>query len=135
VLLVGGRDLDAQERIALDGSGILWVPDTRVRDQGPTQALGHALDALASRVGRVSLHIDLDIHDPEYAPANPYAGPGGLDPATVHEVVRLVAERLPLAAGTLAAYDPSCDHQDRMLTAGLELVELIAALAPERTRS
>jgi arginase len=129
-LLVGGRDLDPRERVALDGSGLGWVPDARVRELGPARALGPALDALAGRVGRVHLHIDLDVHDPGFAPANSYAAPGGLSPATVQEVVRLVAGRLPLAAGTLAAYDPGCDVEDRMLRAGLDLVELIAGLAP-----
>jgi arginase len=134
VLLLGGRDLDEQERVALAGSGLLWVSDADVRDHGLTRALGPALDALAGRVGRVHLHIDLDIHDPEHAPANTYAAPGGLDPTTVRDVVRLVAERVPLAAGTLAAYDPSCDLQDRMLHTGLELVELIGGLAPSGIR-
>jgi arginase len=133
VLLLGGRDLDEQERTALEGSTMLWVPDGHVRDHGPSQALGPALDLLAGRVGLVHLHIDLDIHDPEYAPANPYAAPGGLDPSTVRQVVRLVAERLPLAAATLAAYDPGCDTEDRMLTAALDLVELLADLAPGTT--
>jgi arginase len=130
VLLLGGRDLDDQERVALTGSRVLWVPDGDVHDRGPAQALGPALAALAGRVGSVHLHIDLDIHDPEYAPANTYAAPGGLEPATVLEVVRLVAGRVPLAAATLAAYDPSCDVQDRMLHAGLDLVELIGGLIP-----
>ena len=134
-LLVGGRDLDPQERVALDGSGLLWVPDARIREHGPVRALGPALDALAGRVERVHRHIDLDIHDPGFAPANSYAAPGGLGPATVLEVVRLVAGRLPLAAGTLAAYDPGCDVEDRMLRVGLDLVELIAGLAPVVVRS
>jgi arginase len=129
VVLVGARDVEAAERDLLAASGIARVTAERVRERGVAAALGPALARLRDRVGRVIIHVDLDVHDPGFAPANPYPAPGGLDPEQVRDTVRLVAGELPLAAGVLAAYDPGCDVDDRMLGAALGLAELLAASA------
>lgn len=126
VVLVGARDLDAAEERALGASGVMRIGAERVRVDGVASALDEALTALAGRVSRVYLHIDLDVHDPAGAQANHFAVPGGLSAAAVRDLVRVVAERFTIAAAALTAYDPACDPDNRMLEVGLQLMTDIA---------
>src|SRR3954453_15135336 len=78
VILVGARSLDAAEEVALRGSAIDWLDPDRTRND---QALGAAVDAVATGTDSVHLHVDLDVHDPSIAPANEYAAADGLSAA------------------------------------------------------
>ena len=124
--LVGSRELDPGERDALEQSRVGWVTVAQVREKGAAAALAPALSAV--RAGRIHVHIDLDVHDPQLAPANQFAPPGGLTPREVQEAVRAIAAKLPICSASLAAYDPAVDPHGRALEAGLQLVELFAEL-------
>jgi len=124
VVLVGARDLDAEEERLLASSRVMRVEAARMQADGARTALDPALTELARHVSRVYLHIDLDVHDPAEAQANQYAVPGGLTAETVRELVRVVTERFSIVAAALTAYDPTYD--DRMLDVGLKLMEELA---------
>jgi arginase len=123
VVLVGARDIDPGEEQLLASSRVMRVEAARMQADGATAALDTALTELARHVSRIYLHIDLDVHEPSEAQANQYAVPGGLSPATVRELVRVVGARFSIVAAALTAYDPTYD--DRMLGVGLELIETI----------
>jgi len=125
VVLVGARDLDAEEERLLASSRVMRVEAARMQADGARTALDPALTELARHVSRVYLHIDLDVHDPAEAQANQYAVPGGLTAETVRELVRVVTERFSIVAAALTAYDPTYD--DRMLDVGLKLMEELAS--------
>ena len=128
VVLVGARDIDAAEDELLSQSRVMRVEASHLRTAGADVALADTFNELARRtVTRVYLHIDLDVHDPADAQANQYAVPGGLSPATVRELVRVVAARFTIAAAALTAYDPGFDAGGRMLETGLKLIAEIAA--------
>ena len=129
VLLAGARDLDEPERYYLERSRILFADPDAVR--GGT-SLTERLDALARRVDGVYLHLDLDVHDPAEGRANAFASPDGLSAGEVHELVRQVAERIPITAAAITAYDPSCDEDGRMLAIALDLLQTIAETAADR---
>jgi arginase len=126
VVLVGARDLDPGELELLATSAIAHVKADAVRATDVSRALGPAIDAVASRVRRGYLHIDLDVHDPAEVRANEYAAPEGLSRAHVQDVVRLVSGKLALAGAALTAYDPDYDADGRMLAAALDLLGAIA---------
>ena len=124
VLLVGARDLDAGEREMLDRSRILFAAPEVASGDG----FAARLEALASRVERVYLHVDLDVHDAAHLRANRFAAPGGLSPDRVRSLVSEVAARIPVAAAAITAYDPAYDEDGRAAAAALDLIELIAGL-------
>jgi arginase len=129
VALVGARSLDEAEETALRGSSIIWLEPSRVRQ------VDVLLSDLAARVDLVHIHIDLDVHDPSVAPANQYAASGGLSAEEVHDVVRKIAGRIPVASATLAAYDPAFDPEHRMEQAALDLLTLLADLARQSSET
>jgi arginase len=124
VVLVGARDIDAEEERLLASSRVMRVEAARMQADGARAALDPALTELARHVSRVYLHIDLDVHDPSEAQANQYAVPGGLAASTVRDLVRVVGERFSIVAAALTAYDPTYD--ERMLNVGLKLAGEIA---------
>jgi len=96
VVLVGARDLDAEEERLLASSRVMRVEAARMQADGAHAALDPALTELARHVSRVYLHIDLDVHDPAEAQANQYAVPGGVAAGAVRDLVRVVAERFSI---------------------------------------
>jgi arginase len=126
VMLVGVRDLDEPEREYLQRSRILAADTDVVRDAA---TLAERLDAFAARVDRIYLHLDLDVHDVGEGRANPFSAPGGLTAEEVRSLVRQVAARIPIAAASVTAYDPSGDADGRMLDVSLALVQTIAEAA------
>src|SRR5262249_19886505 len=72
VALVGARDVDAGEAEILEKSAVRRIRVAEVRSAGVEAAFGPALAALESRSDSIYLHLDLDVLDPDEAPANPY---------------------------------------------------------------
>jgi arginase len=128
VVLVGARDLDPGERDLLRASSVSWVQadSFRAGDIAPFEA---ALTTLRSRVPRVYLHLDLDVHDPAEAPANTYGAADGLSRAQVLDATSRVGARFEIAAAAFAAYDPAVDPEGRTADAAIELARLIARLS------
>jgi arginase len=125
VALIGARSFDEAEELALRDSSVTWLPPSQVRDTG---RLVPAIEALTAEIDTVHLHIDLDVHDPSIAPANQYAAPDGLSQEEMHQVIREIADRVPVTSATVAAYDPAYDPESRMERTALDLLALVAGI-------
>jgi arginase len=126
VVHVGARDVAPAERERLLSSGVTVVEAGMLRERGTEDALRAALDGLRERVGRVYVHLDLDVLDAEgVGPANGFAGPGGLRTEDVADAIGMIRGRFVLAAAGMASYDPAHDPGGRVLSAGLELAEAL----------
>lgn len=112
VVLYAPRDLDPLEKPRLDASRI---------DVVDRAGLPGALDRLAKRVTGVYLHIDVDVVGP--------FPPGGIEVDDLFEHVRMVAERLPMAAIGIANYDPERDAGGRTLNAIGKLLAILSCYA------
>ena len=127
VVLVGGRGADSPEKERLRDSGVSMVEERRIREVGSTEALGAALDAMRARVGRVHVHLDLDVLDPDaVGSANGFAPEGGLTAEEVEEGIRAIRERLEVTSATIASYDPSFDRKGRVLEAGIAFARALS---------
>jgi arginase len=130
VLLVGARDLDPAERALIDDSTMVWASAERLHEHGLTHALLPGFSALrAAGVRRVYLHVDVDVHDPELAPANGFRAPDGLSPDDVQAIVMLVGELFEIAAVGLSAYDPAYDPDGVTRDVALRLVDAVTGRA------
>jgi arginase len=128
VILIGAHGADIGALGILAHSGMRHIPAREVLGQGAENALDPALDALAARgVARVYVHLDLDVLDAAYAPANGFAPAGGLLPDHVAACLDAIARRFTIAAAAVASYDPGYDRADRILAAALRFLALLAA--------
>ena len=116
VVLVGGRDLDAAEADLLHASPIRHLPpDT------PAARIVEVVEAMARRVRRLYVHVDLDVLDATEGRANGYVGGAGITLATLLTAILSLGERCPISAGAITAYDPSYDHDGRMCSAAFDV--------------
>jgi arginase len=113
------RELDGAEQERLDASGVAVVGAHLIEKQG-LQALGAALDDLKTRIGRVYVHVDLDVLDAEkVGEANEFATEGGPDAEELQAALGMVRERFEVAAAGIASYDPTFDANGRVLRAAI----------------
>jgi arginase len=108
-----------------EDSGGTIVGSEAIRRSSVRETLEPILEALGSRVSRIYLHFDLDVLDPEVAPANEFAAPDGLTVAQIEEAIRMIGERFTICAGGIASYDPRYDKQDEVLNAGVRIMKSI----------
>lgn len=127
VVLVGAHGADPGALGVLTASGMTHVQAADIATQGSAAALGPALDAMGRRgVARVYIHLDVDVLDAAWAPANQFAPKGGLLPDQLAACIREVASRFTVAAAAVASYDPQYDCEDRVLEAAIGFLELVA---------
>jgi len=137
VVLIGAHGADPGALGILAASRMAHIPAASVAEGGAMWALGPALDALAGRgIGRVYVHLDVDVIDAAYAPANGFAPTGGLLPDQLLPCVEEIARRFRIAAAAVASYDPAYDREDRILHAALHFLTLVASAGgPARQHS
>lgn len=128
VILVGAHGADRGALGVLAASGMAHVQVANISARDAAAALGPALDAMARRgVGRVYTHLDVDVLDAAWSPANEFAPEGGLSPDQLASCVREVTRRFSVAAAAVASYDPAWDRENRVLCTALGFLELVAS--------
>jgi arginase len=119
VVMVGVRDVEPAEQERLDTSEIAVVGADLMEKPG-LGALATALDALKNRVGRIYVHLDLDVLDPGMVgKANEFAAEGGPNEQELQAALGMVRERFEVAAFGIASYDPIFDADGRVLRAAV----------------
>jgi arginase len=125
ILLIGARDLDAEERVLLEQSEIGWLTAESIRN-GVERALTKVLPGLPERV---YLHVDLDVLDRAEARVNEYSSPGGLSVSELLQCIGFVGHNRAIVGASITAYDPSVDHDSKALRAGVAAIkELLSAV-------
>ena len=119
IIQIGVREMDPEERLRLEQSGI-----TRV---GPSEVarLSEAVRELAHRVDQVYVHVDVDVLDLSQGRANTYACPGGLTLEDLYGALEIISASIPIGAGSITSYDPESDRDTRIGRAIPHLVELL----------
>jgi arginase len=129
VVMVGVRDTDPTEQERLDASGIVVAGVGSAERQGVI-ALAAALDGLKTRVGRVYVHLDLDVLDAKkVGKANEFASGGGPSAEELQTALGMVLERFEVVAAGIASYDPAFDPDGRVLGAAIAGARKLTRLA------
>lgn len=111
VILTDARDLDPGEREVVAGSAVTHLPQVE-------QLLERQLPA-----GPLYVHFDVDVLDPNEAPAMNYPAPGGPAAETLRRVFRRLAESGRVAAVSLSSWAPGLDEDGRSQKVCLELLK------------
>lgn len=128
IVMIGIRELDREERLALHQSGVTVFTMREVDEQGIAAVARRALDRLAA-FPRLHVSLDMDALDPNFAPGVGTPVPGGLSYREAHLLMELIAESGGVAAVDVVEINPILDHGNR--TAELA-VELICSLVGKR---
>jgi len=108
VVLVGARDLDPGEDVAVHTSAMTVLSVAEVLDWNPP-------------VGALHLHVDLDVVDPQEMPAHNYPAPGGPSLSTVRAALDRLAATGRVAAVSFSTWNPALPGADRAAAATLTL--------------
>ncbi len=83
------------------------------------------MDEWSGSVEGVYFHVDMDVHEPDFAPVNSDQPSGGFTPDEMQESIQNITAKFPILGAAITAYDPEMDPENKGLAAGLDLVSLI----------
>ena len=119
VVMAWVRELDGAEQERLDASEVAVVGAHLIEKLG-FRALAAVLDDLSTRVGRVYVHVDLDVLDArKVGKANEFAAEDGPDAEELQAALGMVRDRFEVVAAGIASYDPTFDGNGRVLRAAI----------------
>jgi arginase len=113
VILSDGRDLDPKERQALAQSEVHHVIDARSLPDHPLLT------------NPVYIHFDVDVINPNDAPAMSYRAAGGPSLADLRGVFRSLAQTKQIVAVSMTTWTPQLDGDGRSRAASMELLRLL----------
>jgi arginase len=112
VVMIGIRDLDPQERLALRASGIKVFTMHDIDEYGMARIAAQALDTL-SHLDRFHVSLDMDAVDPSWAPGVGTPVPGGLSYRESHLLMEILAESQKVCSADVVEVNPILDEQNK----------------------
>ncbi|MHB8946515.1 MAG: arginase family protein [Bacillota bacterium] len=113
VVMIGQRDLDPPEREAIAAEGVVTV--ALEEWLSGSDRLRWALEHLGEREEVIDVHVDLDILDPERAPAAGLPAPGGISGEQLGAGLRSLLSHPKVGALTFVSYGADRDTDGRTL--------------------
>ena len=120
-VLVGVRNLDEREKIAVRDSGVHVFTMKDIDRAGIASVIEQALAVAGKDTGGVHVSFDLDVCDPGIAPGVGTPVKGGLDYREAHMVMEIVADSGLLRALDLVEANPILDDRNTTALLGVEL--------------
>lgn len=108
IVLVGARDLDSREATALSQSAITTIAPMKMDE------LARAVEALAERVDRIYVHLDIDVLDNSEGSANSYASAGGLSAQALYAALETLKRSGRIRVAGITSYEPACDRSGKV---------------------
>ena len=112
VVMIGIRDLDPEERVALRNSGIKVFTMHDIDEFGMAKIASQALSTL-SHVDRLHVSLDMDSVDPNWAPGVGTPVPGGLSYRESHLLMEILAESQKVTSVDVVEVNPILDEQNK----------------------
>jgi arginase len=112
VELVGARDLDPAERVAINGSGLSVRSVAEAGHEAPP--------------GPLYVHVDVDVVDPAEMPAMNYPAPDGPSLSATREALRRYAATGRVVAFSMSLWNPALPGADVAAAACATLAEIFA---------
>lgn len=112
IVMIGVRDLDAQERLDLRVSGVKVLTMRDIDENGMANVIHAALNVLGN-VDAIHVSFDLDSLDPTVAPGVGTPVPGGLSYREAHLLMEMLADDGRVRSLDLVEVNPILDAANR----------------------
>lgn len=119
-VIIGARDLDREERVALADSGVLVLTMRDIDEMGMAAAAHKALEHV-SRNARIHISLDMDSLDPQEAPGVGTPVPGGLTYREAHLLMEILSDSGKVSSLDIVEVNPILDERNRTAKLGVEL--------------
>lgn len=126
VALVGVRDLDPLERMALRESGILTFTMYDIDRHGIASIMEQAIDVITTNTDGFHVSFDMDVIDPHEAPGVGTSVPGGISYREAHLAMEMLYQTGSIRSLDLVEVNPILD--ERNATAELAVKLALSAL-------
>ena len=121
-VLVGIRNLDEREKVAVRNSGVHVFTMKDIDRQGIASIVEEAVKLAGNGTAGIHVSFDMDVCDPQIAPGVGTPVKGGLDYREAHMVMEIVADSRLLAALDIVEINPTLDVRNTTAQLGAELV-------------
>ena len=120
-VLLGIRNLDAREKVAVRDSGVHVFTMQDIDRQGIASIVEQAVSLASSGTAGIHVSFDMDVCDPQIAPGVGTPVKGGLNYREAHMVMEIVADSALLASLDLVEVNPTLDVRNATAQLGTEL--------------
>jgi|FLYN01.1.fsa_nt_gi arginase len=120
IVMIGTRDLDPEERVALRNSGIQVMTMRAIDENGMADVVRAALSSLR-HVEALHLSFDMDALDPTLAPGVGTPVPGGLTYREAHLLMEMLADDGRVRSIDIVEVNPILDVSNRTAQVAVEL--------------
>ena len=121
VILIGVRDLDAQEKVLLRESGVKIYTMREIDTRGMAAVATEALERL-SHLPRLHVSLDMDSLDPNEAPGVGTPAPGGLTYREAHLLMEIIADCACVGSLDVVEINPILDERNQTAKIAVELI-------------
>ncbi len=119
-VIIGVRDLDHEERVALRASGIKVMTMRDVDERGMAAIMHEALEILKG-VGAIHVSFDMDSLDPLVAPGVGTPVPGGLSYREAHLLLEMLADDGRVRSMDIVEVNPILDNANKTAQVAVEM--------------
>ena len=120
-VLVGIRNLDEREKVAVRDSGVHVFTMKDIDRQGIASIVEQAVNLAGNGTSGIHVSFDMDVCDPLIAPGVGTPVKGGLDYREAHMVMEIVADSGLLTSLDLVEVNPTLDVRNATAQLGTEL--------------
>jgi arginase len=122
IVIVGARDLDAQERKIVKKSGIHVFTMRDIDERGMREVMSDALKYAMDDTAGIAVSLDMDFVDPADAPGVGTPVRGGVTYREAHLAMEMIADTESMVSLEDVENNPNLDENKRTALLGVELV-------------
>jgi arginase len=122
IVIVGARDLDAQERKIVKRSGVHVFTMRDIDERGMREVMSDALKYAIDDTAGVAVSLDMDFVDPADAPGVGTPVRGGVTYREAHLAMEMIADSEAMVSMEIVEINPVIDEHNRTALLGVELV-------------
>jgi arginase len=122
IVIVGARDLDAQERKIVKKSGVHVFTMRDIDERGLRDVMSEALKYAMDDTAGIAVSLDMDFVDPADAPGVGTPVRGGVTYREAHLAMEMIADTESMVSLEVVEINPILDEHNRTALLGVELV-------------